>query len=335
MIHDGIEKYVENVTTKLYLLQVGERFLPLTVNETEYENSYLTSNYFPITHRNEQLKKEVSLSSRVMLGANQVAGAFLRGIQINKCVIVNNLFLSTNLYMPLSSEELEAVTSFLVERFPSHMVMFRNLGEEDLSQFQTLKYSLLKSRETFCYDPKWNFSSRVHYHHRRDLRLIEKHGYEVVRSFDSKDYGAMLALYEQVYLKKHTQYSPRYTEVFIDKAISSGLLQFVALRREGVIEGVFGMHVNGKKMCVPFFGYEMESERSGHLYRLLTVLAIKEAEARGLFLNDGTGGAEAKMKRGMQLVPEYVAIYARHLSAVRRSFWAFADFFTTTPTIKR
>src|ERR1700691_1553881 len=90
MIKEGVKKFIANVETQLYLLRVNSHILPLTVNEQEYENSYLTSNYFPIKYLEERLGRTKRLLAPLYRQLLKGAGLFLKGIKINKVVIVNN-----------------------------------------------------------------------------------------------------------------------------------------------------------------------------------------------------------------------------------------------------
>ncbi|MED1795188.1 hypothetical protein P4V54_21170 [Brevibacillus nitrificans] len=54
---DGAERYVKNVRTKMEALAFDDIVLPVTINETEYENSYVCSPYTHyITYAKEELR---------------------------------------------------------------------------------------------------------------------------------------------------------------------------------------------------------------------------------------------------------------------------------------
>src|SRR5206468_1590252 len=77
-----------------------------------------------------------------------------------------------------------------------------------IQHLRQCEFRLLPTRSVFFYDPskKEELSSKVQYHHRRDLKLIEKEGYEVLRNGDLKetDLPRLLELYRKVYMEKHT-----------------------------------------------------------------------------------------------------------------------------------
>ncbi len=332
MIRDGVTPYISNVETTLNLLKLDEHLIPLTINEREYHSSYLTSNYYIISGKQEKLSKSTIRRSLVT-----AAGGFFKGIKINRSVLINNWLISSNILPSLTLQQLNTITQFLIVAFPTHSINFRSLYDDSISSFKQLKYALFQAREIFGYDPKWKqtLTSQARYHHRRDRRLVNKLGYLVLRNNELIGREKRICeLNRKIYIDKHTKYGPAYTEKFFQVALLSPLFDFVALEKDGVIEGVFAAYKGEQKMCVPIFGYDPEHPQMSQIYRMLTLLVIDESEHCGLFLNDGTGGDVTKQLRGMQKFPEYAAIYARHLRPLRRSFWALADHFTTSPTIK-
>lgn len=319
MLKEGVERYISNVQTRLFLLKIDDVILPITVNEKEYENSYLTSNYFAIRKMQERAPKTMQFFIKG-------AGLLLKGIEVNRAVIVNNWLLSGTIYPQITEEQLQLLTQFLQRRFPNHLLMFRGLNFREnthlIERLQKLSYHKFYARKVFYYDPGAPKSKKTRYHQRRDLRLMEKAGYQVVQT---DDWERLIELYNFVYKDKHTKYCPRYSAHFLQKAVSSGFLTVKAIEHQGKIEGVFGFFLRDQTMIVPFLGYDIYSERKMDLYRILTMLIIMEAEKRELLLNDGSGGERAKSFRGMQPVEEYSLIYAKHLKWTRSTFWKIAE----------
>lgn len=333
MMKEGTASYIENVETTIYLLQVNDHLLPLTVNQKEYNNSYITSNYFPIKYLEEQLDKGKNSFPLLRKSIIRSMGSFLKALKINKTVIVNNWLLSTNIYPTLSDAEWTEVTEFLKTEFPNHVLMFRNVNDHachDLkNELLKQRYRFIYSRHVYIYDPqqKVNFSPKIHYHHRRDRRLVGSEGYELVRykQIEPEESKRLLKLYASIYLSRHTSYSPQYTERYLLKALESNFLELVAVKKENTIQGVIGFHQKDEKMIAPFFGYNEQYGAPNHLYRMLTMLAIDEAESRAVSLYDGSGGEDTKQRRGMKPFPEYLALYDRHLPLYRRLLWKMAE----------
>lgn len=334
MVKDGTNSFIENVDTKIHVISINGKLIPISVNEKEYENAYVVSNYFPICFWKEQLSNKTGLKKWVQEGISTLSGLFLKWIKINKVVVVNNWLFPTNLHAKLSKIEVVKITKLLVDQFPDHAIIFRNIDMHACSELakhlDETKYRLMKTRNIFIYDPgkKDTFSAKVNYHHRRDLRLLDKLGYEVVNSesLTEEDLKRIIELYQGIYLNGYTKYSPKYTVHYLHHLIEKKIIHIVGIKKEGKIDGCFGSFEKDGQMITTFFGYEKNIETKAELYRLLTVLILKEAEKRNLILNDGSGSASPKKYRGMQPFLEYTAIYDRHLPWARQIFWALSKF---------
>lgn len=329
LIKEGVEKYVSNVKTKLCLLMVGQTLLPITINEEEYQNSYVVSNYYPIADMEERMSRTHRKWQQPFVWT---AGKFLQWIKINRAVMVNNWLFSTNLYPNLTSSQIRAVAHFLRREFPDYAHIFRGVntlqGDGLADCLKQENFHLIGVRQIFAYDPelKHTLSSKVHYHHRRDWRLLETHGYSVIskEEITSADFPRLIDLYHEVYVDKYTAFSPLYTSSFLQGAVESGVIELIGIKKEGKIDGIMGIRELNGMMTVPFFGYDTHLPQSMGIYRMLSVLIIKEAEKRGLILNDSSGSSTPKRFRGLKPHPEYVAIYDRHLPFNRRFFWTSA-----------
>lgn len=334
ILQEGIHSFVENVDTQIRVITINGKLIPITINHTEYENAYVVSNYFPICFWKEQLLQCKGIKKWLQEGLRRCAGAFLRKVKINKVIVVNNWLFPTSLHPKLSKTEVLKITQLLVAQFPDHAIVFRNVDMHecaDLASFlKETKYRLMKTRNVFIYNPsrKESFSSKVHYHHRRDLRLLEQLGYEIIRSEDLKeqDLERVIKLYQNIYLSQYTKYSPKYTPKYLKHLIEQKIIDIVAIKKEGRIDGSFGCFEKNGQMITTFFGYDKTLQSKAEIYRLLTVLILKEAEKRNLILNDGSGSASPKKFRGMVPFLEYTAIYDHHLGWSRKLFWALSAF---------
>ncbi len=346
LVRNGIQSYISNAKTSFYVLAFDDLVLPVTVNAQEYDNSYVVSNYYAIPLLEEKMANRPSWLNRLKKPFIRLGGRLLKSMRINKVVIVNNWLVSTCVQSELTASQLNKITTFLQESFSDHLIMFRNVnGLKESGLCRNLaekKYHLFGTRMIYVYDPKLKetLSPKVHYHHRRDKRLIEKNGYEVFTEVDlsPEDIPRLLELYTNVYIGKYTDYSPKYTEKFLINALEQRSWHFMGVRREGKIDGVYGYFVHNGIMTVPFFGHETNLPPQMGLYRMLTILIIQEAERLDVLLNDSSGAEAPKKYRGMKPHPEYTAIYARHLPLVRQFLWkGMAAIYNRTvfPAIKR
>jgi hypothetical protein len=53
----GSETLIANVQTQIYILHIDDLFIPLTVNEKEYNNSYVCSIYSFVLYAQEEMKR--------------------------------------------------------------------------------------------------------------------------------------------------------------------------------------------------------------------------------------------------------------------------------------
>ena len=322
LLKNGVEKYITNIQTKFYFLKIDDFIIPITVNEAEYNNSYLTSNYYAVKQMRLKMHK-------LYYPLAACVGYILKKAKVNRVVIVNNWLLSNSLYPKLSNKQLTLMKEFLLKQFPDHMIMMRGLNEAHdldlLEQLKKEKYYTFYSRKIFHDGPKVKKGKRSNYHRRRDERLMQSEKYEVGTS---EDFQKLIWLYDRVYKDKHTIYSPRYTADYLKHAVETGFLNLVVIKKEGVEVGVFGYSIRNGIMIVPFFGYDISCKKRTEVYRILTTLILKKAAELNVALNDGSGGDQAKKFRGMKAANEYAAIYTHHLPLFRKMFWKIARCFS-------
>lgn len=333
LMKEGVDKYITNVKTQLFVLLLNDIVIPLTVNHREYENSYLVSNYYGISHFAEQLQSTHPLTHKILQPFLGLSKQVLKLLKINKVVIVNNWLLSVSLYPALTACQIDEITRFLSCQFPDHLLMFRNIdfyhNQPLYDCLKATKYCLIKTREVFFYDPKeQQLSSRNRYHQRRDQRLIEKEGYAPLHAIEQTKqeqlFTQLIDLYKQVYVLKHTSYSPHYTPQFFENVFHKKLFGFVGIEKNGSIEAFAGYWHNHQSMISPIIGFGINRSDSVNLYRALISLMIQQAEAHNIALNDGSGGTKTKQSRGLVPFPEYAAIYSSHLPLGRSFFWRIA-----------
>ncbi len=159
MIKNTPSSFVSNIQTEIRLLELENVVLPMTINNEEYENSYVCS---PFTHYVSYAKEELwelknPLAEKILLPIINLMGVWFKKNKINKVVIVNNWLLSTNLYYPLSKEEIKEITILLKKTFPEHLIMFRSLNnylhKELIQAAQDVGYKTTFSRSVYLYKP--------------------------------------------------------------------------------------------------------------------------------------------------------------------------------------
>jgi len=331
MMH-GTEPFVRNVRTLLLILSVDGLPIPVTVNDAEYDNSYVVS---PYTHYVSYAKQELTLlRGRVLIAA---LGTLLSGIglslkvaRFNRIVHVNNWLLSTNLYPALSEAQWDAVLDKLLSAFPDHAIAFRSLnpslnasGMERLGARQCL---LVPSRQIYLLrtDEPGFGNAKTRWLLKRDGALAGKHGYEKVGAdgMTDADIPRIAELYRMLYLDKYSWYNPQFTERFLTQALHEGTLELFGFRWHGRLDAVLGFYTRAGAMTTPLFGYDTSLPQTLGLYRMLSSLLIELASERGLLLHESSGAAQFKRNRGAFAEIEYTAIYVRHLPPRRRWCWS-------------
>ncbi|WP_336765112.1 GNAT family N-acetyltransferase [Paenibacillus sp. USHLN196] len=335
MMQQGSRSFMSNVETTLLLARIDDLVIPLTVNDTEYDNAYVCS---PYTHYVSYAKQELTMLQKPVLekGLSVLLGLIGWGMkqsQINKVVHVNNWLLSTNLYPAMSGEQAECLLASVQERYPEHVIVFRSLCpglHPDLTARLTeAGCRLIPSRQIYLYqahDPNFG-NSKSRWLLKRDYELLGKHGYEFVYEADmtDADIPRIVELYKLLYLEKYSYHNPQFTERFIAAAMASGTLRLYGLRKEGRLDAVMGYFCRNGIMTTPLFGYDTAVPQSVGLYRMLSACLIGQARENGHLLHESAGAAQFKRNRGAVADFEYSAVYERHLPWGRRWCWLLLD----------
>ncbi|WP_339845339.1 GNAT family N-acetyltransferase [Paenibacillus sp. FSL W7-1088] len=331
----GTRGFMINVSTNLLIARIDDLVLPLTVNEAEYENSYVCS---PYTHYVRYAKQELILLQKPLLEKGlsallSVVGWGMRHSQINKVVHVNNWLFSTNLYPAMSGEQAVCLLAAVKERYPEHAVVFRSLCpglHSDLTEeLKQAGCQLIPSRQIYLYQPNDpNFgNAKSRWLLKRDYELLAKHGYEFVSeaNLTEEDIPRIAELYKLLYLEKYSYNNPQFSEQFIATAKASGALALYGLRKEGRLDAVMGYFCRNGVMTTPLFGYDTALPQSIGLYRMLSACLIRQARENGHLLHESAGAAQFKRNRGAVPNFEYSAVYERHLPMSRRWCWLLLE----------
>lgn len=329
MIKRGVSTYIENIQTDLRVLVWDDLVLPISINETEYENSYVCSPYsYYISYAKESLKlltqKGIYHALNTLLwGVSKV----LNLCQVNKVVVVNNWFYSTNLYPSLKPQQLVVIAEFLQNQFPDHAIIFRSIDPcTSATSYQTLQqidFDYIASRQIFFIDSANQsalFESRLF---KSDQKLLKNSGYEIIdgEQLIKEDLSRVLGLYRDLYIHKYSDLNPQFTEDFLRLVVTEKLMNFQALKKDGRIDGVVGYIQRNGMMFSPFFGYDRTIPQETALYRLLCTLLMLEAKRQNLFFHLSSGASTFKKIRKAHSCIEYMAVYHRHLSFKRRIPW--------------
>lgn len=328
LMEGDIQNYIRNVyNTQLMAVKVGETIIPVTVTDFHPQNTYTVSPYSHYVSYGglEEVKHlENPLAEFLVKLALYPIAWFFRSTELDKAVFVNNYLLSTNLYPSVNNEQLSALSEALIERFPDRAIVFRSVDEKKNPHiFDALKglgYDMVLSRQVWYMDPLASLKTRQC---KEDMRVLKKTGYEVVdgETLSDDELHRAAHLYELLYLKKYSYFNPQFTFEFLKLARDHKILFLYGLRKNGRLDGIMGFFVRNGAMTQPLFGYDTALPQDEGLYRLLTLVTLKEGLKRGLLVHASGGVGKFKKVRGGESVTEYNAVYTKHLPKRRQSPW--------------
>lgn len=323
---NSINKYIKNIETEIYLLEIDDILLPISLNQKEFSNSYVVSPYTHyISYAKEELwelgnKRLEAFLSNVIEGI----GFLLRKSNLNKVVVVNNWLLSTNLYPSLTSDQIKKMTEFLTNQFPKHTILMRSINEtlhsQMISSFNSEGYKRIMSRSIYLFDPSIPLTKKQRKALNQDKKLLEKFNYQI-RDIQSGDYQNVEELYNQLYIEKYSTNNPQFTEHFFKNAAIHNTLQFKLVLKDKKVIGVIGYFVRDGVLTTPVLGYEIKSEKEAGLYRVLSMLITKEIINKNYMGHRSAGAGSFKRKRGSVQEIEYTYYYNKHLSFKSMLAW--------------
>lgn len=329
MLAHPAEHFIANVHTSVKAVVVDGLPIPITINETEYANSYVCS---PYTHYVSYAQEELALlNNRLLEGALAVVlrgmGLLLRTARFNKVVQVNNWLLSTNLYPPVSPDQLLKVIDFLRSEYPGYTVLLRSLSKETsgalLEVLDGYGCKWVPSRQIYLLQHP--AGSKAKWLVKRDRALLDKHGYTVdpPGQITEEDIPRIVELYELLYIHKYSKHNPQFTEAYIRLALEKRTLYIYGLRKNGRLDAVLGFYSREGAMTAPLFGYDTSLPQPLGLYRMLSAVLIDLAGSRGELLHESSGVGQFKRNRGAVGATELSAVFDQGTSWLNRCSWSF------------
>lgn len=323
--------FVNNIQTEFKLIKINDTLLPVTINHTEYTNSYVVSPYTAfISYAREELVKinhsVVRFALRCVI--NSLDGLF-RLMKINRVIMINNWLLSTNLYPQMDTINTPYLIEMLTKQYPRHVLVFRSLNYYTngslINKLIDAGCFLSSSRQVYIFDPTQdNYLSKNNC--KNDLRLVKNTHYRYIKHDEiaPADYPRIVELYHLLYLEKYSQHNPQFNEAFIALAHAEGFLYMVGLRDpSGRLDGIIGYFQIQDVITAPLVGYDTHLPKSLGLYRLLMIHVLQKTKQEKLLLNLSSGASDFKRLRGGKPYIEYSAVYTKHLRIHYRIFWRF------------
>lgn len=328
MMKEGATTYVKNGSSELALIKVGDKIVPFTINDTEYSNSYVTSIYSYLTYAEEEINRHNMQALKfIMKPALKILGQWFKKALINRTVIVNNFLLSTNLYDPLSDNEIEQIHNFLLKKFPSHTLIFRSLNNRTekslMKKVKKLSYQMITSRSIYFFDPNTPIPSKNRWINTSDNKLFSQKGISVMehKDFRETDIPRIKELYNFLYLEKYTHLNPQFSEKFFHNAIKSKSFTLYGIKYMGKLVAVVGYFIQNGVITTPIVGYDISLPKSLGLYRMLMSIVIERSLTLKHLYHMSSGVGFFKRQRGATQEIESMGVYINHLTWFRRAPW--------------
>jgi len=328
LIEKGLPYFIENLQADLGILAIDDHRLPCTINHSKPGSCYASS---PVSFYGGFSKEKIlSLPNpylrRFLMPFVQTFSKALELSHIDKVIYVNNWLLSTNLHPTLNKVQIKGLIETLSSIFPSYAIAFRSLTQEENDHFFTnlveKGFAPIAARPVYIVDTKDpdHFKSRMF---KSDLKILESTPYTIEdgKNLTDKECLRIAEIYRMLYLDKYSTINPKLTPAFIKHSAESGGLTIKLFKKEGEIDGVLGYYEKYGVMTSPLFGYDTSLPQELGLYRMIATLLSLEAKEKKAILNMSSGAGTYKKLRRAKPFIEYLAVYTRHLSPLRRAPW--------------
>lgn len=331
----GTDHFISNVDSQLFILHINDCFIPVSVNEKEYSNSYVCSLYSYLSYAEEEMDRHHKFILKTLLSPllTIVKYAF-KLCKINKVAIVNNFFFSTNLFDSLTDDELKKIHLFLLKTFPNHAILFRSLNnyfeKKIINYLDKLNYNFITSRSIYIFDPHHlrHLSSKKRWIIQKDHKLIFQNSITIINEddFTKADASKVKDLYDQLYLKKYSSLNPNFTIDFFKKMIETKTISLKGILFRDKLVAVIGYFKKKGIIATPIVGYEIDLLEKLGLYRILTALILQESINTDCPFHMSAGVGHFKRQRGAFQELESMAVYIKHLPLYRRLLWLSLSF---------
>jgi len=320
---------ISNVDSHMKLLVDENTCLPISINNTEYDNSYVCSPYTALISYAFQESDKINnpVIRGIIKSINTPLGNYLKHNQINKIICINNWMLSTNLY-PASwqGDNLAEIISILTSSNPNHSIMFRSLNKYTnkplIDSLTHHGFLLVPSRQVYIYDQQHSINQTRDY--KKDIKLLKTTPFQYVPpdQIISEDIPRITELYRMLYINKYSIHNPLFSESYISMLLQNDLFHAEGFRNsDGVLDAIGIRFTRDGVTSVPVVGYDTSRPQSLGLYRLINISTSKWVYENNILFNASSGASKFKMFRGASPYIEYSAIYINHLPKSVQRMW--------------
>lgn len=324
----GLPNAIKNVDTTIDLIPVDNQPVPVTINQSEYGNSYVCSPYTAyISYAEAELGLIKSSTQRALFKALiKLADKTLKLAKINRTLSINNWLVSTNITPNWSAETIQNLTTPLLKNYPNHSYSIRSLNEthhaELIQHLKKAGWHLVPARQVYLFDNKqrqwWKRSNT-----KRDQILLKKTELLQVPPEEhcQEDFVDIHQCFHKLFIEKHSAYNPQFSAEFLYEMHQSGLMEFHSFRdpTDQRIIASIALFTQQDIITTPMAGYDTAMPKELGLYRLIMAVLLKQTYDSGKAMNLSSGAGSFKRSRGGQATLEYTAFYCKHLPCVQQT----------------
>jgi hypothetical protein len=240
----------------------------------------------------------------------QTLGKLAFFLGIDRTIFVGNYPISTSIWSSEQEHELHSIANEMRHAHPNHYVGIRNLLPHRhpalITQLQSQGFCGIPSRVIYEFDFRYA-AVQIPSHLKRDLALFKKlqMQVEITTKLDQIDLLRIEALYQKIYLEKHSLLNPQYTQQFFEDVVRPGVMSCLLVRNSsGQICSFALLQSTHQTLTVPALGYDPALDLEGS-YRVLFAAIYSHAKEERALLNYSSGAGDFKRKRGASAYLEY------------------------------
>lgn len=307
---------IPNVHAIIYVLYIDNRLVPISI-KGRGNDSWIHS--LKAQYVDEMRAELLRMTNNLVI--ERLGKALLSRLEylmngLDETITVLPSMMPTTLYDTVY--DVPRITKRLTELFPNKAVLFRTLNFMHNSDWITTLlssgYVPLISRVVYLYHPSEKHSKNERKDQKKDIKRLEKSGYEVVHKLKFDEFHRMKTLYDAIYIEKYSTFNPHYTETFFEELYKTRPIDWTFIYDSDVLIAFMGIVEEGSVLMPAYFGME---ERQG-LYMMISSAVYTLANGRELRINNSAGAADYKIARGSKSHFEYHFIYTKHLSPLKQ-----------------
>jgi hypothetical protein len=328
----GTQQAIKNIESNIGSIKVGQSWVPLSVNKTEYRNSYVCSPYTAyISYAKDELGLIQNRFQRAVLRAGIFVGSgLLKAARINQTTSINNWLFSTNLLPDWQVGEIEQSKQELIKEYPEHSVSIRSLNQQHhaslIESLRDLGWQLIPARQVYLFNDEYPENWWKRSHTKKDqslLRKVEAGKLPLVwvkpEELIESDFVDIADSFQKLFIDKHSQHNPQFSAEYLKALHQDHLVEFHSFRnQQGRIVASIGLFTQHNIITTPIVGYDTSLPKELGLYRLLMAVLLRLTYERQQPMNLSSGAGSFKRVRGGESVLEYTAFFTQHLNTKRK-----------------